>query len=481
VTLQSLSLQNFRNHPDLSLTFPPQTTLILGPNGSGKTNILEAICLLSTGKSFRADRQEEMINYTADLARVRGVVSGESSLRGLRQTHDAAIPSGTATTPAFKEKLQSNQNLRKNPAGDSSSPDSHRGPLNDGVTPAGAPPPGEDQDDGRIELEILITRGQLNGRRVPPKKYLVNGVSKLRKNFLGHLPAVLFGPQDLRLIDGSPSRRRNFLDQLLSQVSWEYRRCLLSYEQGLRQRNQLLLAIKDGRAHPQQLLFWNQLLLKNGRLLTDSRQQFADFLNQFTPGQQELSAFQIAYHPSPLTQARLAQYSARELAAGSTLIGPHRDDFTVQIANPPVRHSEATIKSSSSTVAEESPEKKQSLQSSSSVIQRATPSNFNHHRSTKNLSQTPPSDSTPDSFRDLHRFGSRGEQRLAVLWLKLGELAFIQNQSSDLPLLLLDDIFSELDHPRRQLIYPVINHQQTLITAADEHLIKGVNATLIKL
>jgi DNA replication and repair protein RecF len=411
MTLKDLHLQNFRNHLDLRLQFPPQTTLILGPNGSGKTNILEAIYLLSTGKSSHADRQEEMISYSADLARVRGVVISH-------------LESNSGSSQILKQV------------------------QNDGN---GTP-------HADTQLEILITRGQLNGQRVPPKKYILNGVSKLQKNFVGHLPAVLFGPHDLRLIDGSPSRRRAFLDQLLSQISWEYRRNLVAYEKGLRQRNKLLLSIKEGIAKPQQLLFWNQLLVKNGQLLTHLRQQFIDFLNQFSKeGKGEFSQFSVDYQPSHITEPRLAQYQAKELAASSTLIGPHRDDFIVRIKNHELRITENKADSHHS---EPQPGHSELVSESSQIPDQVR-------------------NDVGDNSRNLHKFGSRGEQRLAVLWLKLAELSFVKDQTGDTPLLLLDDIFSELDHPHRQLVSQSIKTQQTIITAADEHLVEEIQAEKI--
>ncbi len=84
--------------------------------------------------------------------------------------------------------------------------------------------------------------------------------------------------------------------------------------------------------------------------------------------------------------------------------------------------------------------------------------------------------------RNLATFGSRGEQRMGVLWLKLAELSYIENITSEKPVLLLDDIFSELDHEHRDVVMEIVDKQQTLITTADVHNIEGIRgAEIVKI
>jgi len=276
-------------------------------------------------------------------------------------------------------------------------------------------------------LEIVLTSGEVAGQPVPRKKYLVNGVGKRMVDFVGNLRWVLFWPEDMELVTNSPSRRRKYLDFTLSQVDREYRRCLLSYERGLRARNKLLERIRDenpgGRS---QLLFWDQLLIKDGVVLTTKREEFLKFLNSF---QFSVFSFQLEYDKSVISQARLEEYAQEEVAAGATLVGPHRDDFRFMIY-----------------------------------------------------------DLKNNNNRNLSLFGSRGEQRLAILWLKLAELEFITQKTGDpstgstnspqassgqgRPILLLDDIFSELDKDNQDLVTEVIPNQQTIITTTDEKVIK---------
>ncbi len=261
-------------------------------------------------------------------------------------------------------------------------------------------------------LESVLTRGLIDignnhPERVARKKLNVNGVSKRLIDFAGNFKIVLFGPWDLDLVTESPSLRRRFLDNVLSQVDREYRRSALSYEKGLRQRNRLLFRIREEGLSRSQLGFWNQLLIKNGDYITGRRQEFIDFVDS-QPSLDD-QKFRLEYDRSIISEGRLEQYRDEEVAAATTLVGPHRDDFT-----------------------------------------------FNEGR------------------RDLASFGSRGEQRMSILWLKIAELNYIEEKTSERPTLLLDDIFSELDHEHRKVVMKLAGKQQTVITTADEHFIKNL-------
>jgi len=366
--IKTIKLSDFRNFSSKVIEFSNEVTLIIGPNASGKTNILESLFLLSTGRSFRARVEEEMVNYERDLARVKGLLSN------------------------------------------------------------------------KIGLEAVITRGLIDigadrPERVARKKLLVNGVPKRLIDFAGNFKVVLFGPWDLDLVTQSPSLRRKFLDTVLSQVDREYRRSALSYEKGLRQRNRLLFRIREEGLSRSQLLFWNQLLIKNGDCISQRRREFIEFVNagnfKFQMVRQALrpraqgrtthhpeqsrriSNFKLEYDASIISEGRLEQYKDEEIATATTLVGPHRDDMQFKIKN---------LKSKIE--------------------------------------------------RDLAAYGSRGEQRMAVLWLKMAELAYVEAATAEKPTLLLDDIFSELDHSHRNTVMDIIGNQQTIITTADERLTK---------
>jgi DNA replication and repair protein RecF len=345
--IQKLRLTGLRNFKGKLLEFSDGITVILGPNASGKTNILESLYLLSTGKSFKAKVEEEMINYNKDLSRVKGRIKV-----------------------------------------------------------------GEEVKD----LEIVLTRGFLDigkssPERVAKKKLMLNNLPKRLVDFAGNFKVVLFGPWDLELVTESPSHRRDFLNVVLSQVDREYRRSILSYEKGLRQRNRLLLRIREEGLSRSQLLFWDRLLIKTGDYLSSKRQDFIDFVNK-TEGLNH-QIFKLEYDRSVISEGRLEQYKEEEIAAATTLVGPHRDDFIFKIETKKTKE------------------------------------------------------------RDLSRFGSRGEQRMGVLWLKLRELAFVEAESGERPTLILDDIFSELDHEHRKIAMEAAQEQQTIITTADPHFIEG--------
>jgi len=312
--LIKISLQNFRSCEKRSFSFG-EKTVIVGENGSGKSNLIEAIYLLAVGKSFRADREEEMVKWGESFFRVMGEI---------------------------------------------------------GVI-------------GEMGVEMIENR----------KRFLVNGVPRRMVDFVGKMPAVCFSPQDMELVTGSPGVRRRYLDFVISQTDREYRRCLISYEKGLRQRNKLLEMIRENLAHRSQLYFWDKLLIKNGEYITGKRGEYLTDLAE--------------YDKSVISEARLKQYEVEEVAAAATLVGPHRDDFVIQILN----------------------------------------SKF----------EVP---------RDVSKYGSRGEQRMAVLGLKHKEIEYLGGS----PMLLLDDILSELDHKHGEEVQKMIENYpgQVIVTTCDPRI-----------
>jgi DNA replication and repair protein RecF len=337
--LSSVEIENFRNYSRYKILLDPKATLIVGPNAIGKTNILEAIYALGTGRSFRADEEREVIKSGESLAEVRG--------------------------------------------------------------------------EGEQLLQIFW-----DNRERFQKIYRVNGVGKRQVDFIGNLRAVLFSPLDLEIVVNGPAVRRKYLDLVLPQVSKEYRLAIAVYERGLRQRNRLLRRIRDENLRPQdyadQLEYWNDLLITNGGIIFEGRNNYFEFLNKL---EKKVFPVQIKYDHSIISPNRLLKYREEEKAAGATLIGPHRDDFRI----------------------------------------------------------------FDQEGRDIHSYGSRGEQRLAIFAIKLGELEYILHCSGSNPILLLDDIFSELDHANRHHILEVIPKQQTIMTTTDLHLVEKGYVGKVKL
>ena len=334
--LLSLSLQHFRNYTKHTFAFSPKVTLLVGENAKGKTNVLEAIALLSTGESFRADKIEEMVQWGKEVGRVKGLI------------------------------------------------------------------------DSEIELEVVLTTGMVQGERVQKRKYLLDGAGKRKKDLVGHLVTVVFRPEDLDLISGSPSLRRKFFDTVLTQIDREYRDARDAYEKALQRRNALLDVLREGNTTRATFTFWDQLLIKHGNTLTDKRQKFCDFLNARVEFPME---FHITYDPSTISEHRLHQYAVEEVAAGHTLVGPHKDDWFLTLEN--------------------------------------------------------------GQKKELSAYGSRGEQRMGVLWLKIGELDYAEHTLKERPILLLDDIFSELDEDHRDMVEKVVKKQQTIMTATETRGARG--------
>ena len=254
--------------------------------------------------------------------------------------------------------------------------------------------------ENTVDLEIVLTRGEVGGEKAPKTRYLVNRVTRRRMDFAGKLVVVLFRPEDLWLVEGSPGERRGWLDAVLAGVDREYLRSLLSYEKGLRRRNKILDLIREGEVNRTKLVFWDGLLIREGTVLTNKRRELVGLVNQHW--QKTDNHLSLEYDVSGISEARLAQYKDEEVAAGYTLVGPHKDELIFK-----------------------------------------------------------------ERERNLVVYGSRGEQRMAVLALKLAELEYFAIKRGVRPVLALDDIFSELDWEHREAVLAVVSKQQTIITAAE--------------
>lgn len=356
--LAGISLQYFRSYTQKSFLFPKQTTVIVGENAQGKTSILEAIAALSTGESFRAEKVDEMIQFNQELGRIKGKVIYHKTEEELAELEATTITHGTAE---------------------------------------------------ELDLEMTLTRGFVNGKKVQTRMYTVNGVNRRKKDFVGKFFTVAFRPEDMRLIEGSPSRRREFIDTVLTTADSAYALSLKTYEDGLKRRNKLLQQINEGFAPVTVLSYWNNLLLKHGKIVQDKR---TDFFRTFNEVEFPVN-FELEYQPSVMDEAHLAKHAAAEIAVGHTLIGPHKDDFFVKLL-------------------------------------------------------------FGEELRDVALYGSRGQQRLAVLWLKVCELDYIKTQTDHLPVLLLDDILSELDEGHRHDVLSLLQQGQSIVTTTEEKIVEEI-------
>jgi DNA replication and repair protein RecF len=344
--LTRLQLRNFRNYQAQELRFAPGLSVFVGKNAQGKTNILEAVHVLCTGRSHRTSKDREMIY------------------------HDQAM------NPAERAYICATCRQR----------------------------------DGNHQLEVAISQ---RGR----KAIRVNGSSVLRLgDLMGHMNAVMFSPEDISLIRGGPAYRRRFMDMTLSQVRGSYFFTLQRYQQALLQRNELLkIILRQGKGE-ETLDVWDEQLAQAGAELTFYRQEFAEYLgknaksihHQLTGGQEDLKlVYETALQGEPEQRKAqmlegLSRSRSRDIRMGVTNFGPHRDDMAVQI-----------------------------------------------------------------NGADARADASQGQRRTAVLSMKLAQLTMMEEITGEAPLLLLDDVFSELDGARREMLQSYISRVQTFITCVD--------------
>jgi len=256
---------------------------------------------------------------------------------------------------------------------------------------------------GAEEIEVALVRpGSAAAATGARKRIRVNGVARRAAALAEKLRVVLFAPEDMLLVAGSPSLRRATLDQLASTLLPGYAANLATYGRALQQRNGLLRAIRDETAGRDELRYWDRPFLDAGGDIVAARHELlrrlapplAEAHREIAPEEGSTASLELSYvtnapaGPDETARdalaRRLEETAEKELWNGTTLIGPHRDDVAFEMAG-----------------------------------------------------------------RDLSAFASRGQQRTAILALKLAELDLVTGHDGRPPLLLLDDVFSELDPARR--------------------------------
>lgn len=361
-----LSLTNFRNYPRLELDLRAGAQIFSGENAQGKTNLLEAVYLLATTRSPRTSSDAEMMRWDAAAEGPAAMRVVGRALRGRAElTVELAVMARDGTTPAGDAPARASKRLR------------------------------------------------------------VNGLPRRAADVIGQLLAVLFTTADIDLITGPPGDRRRYLDVTLSQIDHGYLRALQRYQRVIQQRNILLRRVQDGQASPDHLESWNEELVTQGAQITITRAAAVLDLNTraaevhagLSDGREQLS---ITYVPQlreerrtglpetieetrNLYRAALARRQSKEIAAGVSLIGPHRDDLRFDLDG-----------------------------------------------------------------KAAGAYGSRAQQRTVALALRLAEAGFLRDRSGEEPVLLLDDILSEMDERRRRAVLTAVDQaEQALITTAD--------------
>ena len=365
--LLRLRLSDFRNFHRLDLSLRTGASAFVGANAQGKTNLLEAVYLLATMKDLRAETEAQVIR---------------------REALDDPLPAARVV--------------------------------------------GEAQTaEGGLKLEVAIVAREARGRQPAPqtsgavatKTVKVNGVSRRLSSAVGRLTAVLFTAADIDLITGSPSGRRRYLDITLSQVDREYVTARSRFERLITQRNHLLKRLRERGGDTDQLAFWDDRLAGDGGFLFAARATAlselaglaAEAHASLAPGERLELAYQPRIEGVGLEDladgaAAAAAYAEalrsgvpRDVAAGMTLQGPHRDDLAFTLDG---------------------------LAASG--------------------------------------FASRAQQRTIALALRLAEARLLDARRGEPPLLLLDDILSEMDAARaRSVIEAVSSYDQLLVTATE--------------
>ena len=355
--LDHIRLEHFRNYQELDLEFDPGVNLIVGENAQGKTNLLEAISYLGSGKSFRAQKNSELVQFGAEFSKIEGRLYSQERDQQLKWV----------LYPAKARQLYHN-GVKKKTAGE------------------------------------------------------ISGVFQ----------TVLFCPEDLMVLKTGASNRRRLGDQALCQLRPNYEAALSEYTRILEQKSRILKDRFENPAFLEVLPEYNARLCQVGALLISYRARFYEGLGiaakeyhtLFSGGKED---FSLAYQTvstvtdpfAPIAvltgqlQDHLESHYRAELDSCQCLTGPHKDDFEVSLSGLPVK-----------------------------------------------------------------AFGSQGQTRTAAISLKLAQRELMRRESGEMPVLLLDDVLSELDAARQDFVLNQINAGQVFISCCDSERFTTLGKTV---
>ncbi|SCZ76669.1 DNA replication/repair protein RecF [Acidaminobacter hydrogenoformans] len=346
--VRKLKLENFRNYDGLELEFDRYLNLIIGDNGQGKTNLIEALFVGGFGRSFRTSREREMVQFNINTAYL-GI-----------QFHQHGIES-------------------------------------------------------QLEMRFLEDKKK-------SLKYNGSPIHRL-SDWVGRLNIVAFTPEDLKLVKESPVERRRFIDREISQMSTKYLMSFVHYNRALDQRNALLRSKSTQSALYE---IWEEKMAQYGAQVILKRLEFIKKLNsisqrihyQMTNGKEKFGVEYLSFisnenepdYDTIVTAIinKMENYREKDIERGFTWFGPHRDDLKLTIDG-----------------------------------------------------------------HDARVYGSQGQQRTAALSLKLSEIEIIHEETGEYPILILDDVMSELDQHRQNLLIKAFENVQTFITTTELSTIKN--------
>ncbi|MGM9986878.1 MAG: DNA replication/repair protein RecF [Bacillaceae bacterium] len=354
--IKELNLKNYRNYEGATLSFENKVNVIIGENAQGKTNLMESMFVLALAKSYRTSNDKELIRFESEYAKIEG------------------------------EIIKRNQ---------------------------------------RVNLQLVVSN--------KGKKAKINGLEQQRlSQYVGAMNVVMFAPEDLNLVKGSPQVRRKFIDMEIGQISPIYLYNLNAYQKLLIQRNHYLKTVQLTKKKDEALLdIFTMQLCEEAAKVCKKRFEFIQLLQQWaqpihTGITRGIETLKIAYKPSvdvsedmELSKIKEVYYESfnkvreREIQRGSTLIGPHRDDFVLYV-----------------------------------------------------------------NGKNVQTFGSQGQQRTAALSVKLAEIELIKSEVGEYPILLLDDVLSELDDYRQSHLLSTIQDKvQTFVTTTS---VEGIEHETLK-
>jgi len=343
--INKIKLENFRNYENQEIEFDKNVNIIYGDNAQGKTNILESIFICSLGKSFRTNKEKELINKEKDFAKIEMISSKEDR-------------------------------------------------------------------DIKINFEIN-----------EKKKFNINGIpAKRTSDILGKNYIVLFTPEDISILKNEPSKRRRFLNIMISQLRPMYVHLLNQYNKTIEQRNIYLKQIKYEGKPISNLDIWDEQIVEIGTKIYEYRKEFIEKINEkifdihlkTTENKEEIKVKYISNIGKNYLES-LKKNKNSDIQKGYTQIGIHRDDFEIYINDNPV-----------------------------SV------------------------------------YGSQGQKRTTIISLKLAESNVIYDEIGERPVILLDDFMSELDKKRIQGLFENIKENQVIITCTDSFKINNTKYKLYK-